>query len=270
MAILIETRGPKQGICNICGVDGPLSEDHTPPQGCIKVTQVELHHIMQILSVELPKSKGRVSQNGVKYRTLCSHCNSGLLGTKYDPIFIEFVNELGDYLKSKIHLPLTIKIKTKPQKLMRSLLGHMAAQGVNRYQKGNITEQFRDYILDETCDLPDSLNVYFWPYPYKRHVMARDCTLLDTMIDEPVSIWFIKFFPVAFMVTIDEPKGYEFNEIGCLSSYRSIKIDEEIDVSINLKKIIHPHWPELPISNNLFLIYGQEAITSFVSNRRKR
>ncbi|MGZ4957180.1 MAG: hypothetical protein ACXV8Q_18950 [Methylobacter sp.] len=100
--------------------------------------------------------------------------------------------------------------------------------------------------------------------------MARDCTLLDTMVGEPVLIWFLKFFSVGFIVTIDEPKGYVFNKIGCLSAYRSIQIDEEVEVSINLRNIIHPHWPELPVSNNLILVYGQEAITSFVSKKIKR
>jgi hypothetical protein len=74
LSVLIVTKGPKEGRCNICGEEGKLTEDHTPPKGCIKIKQVELHHIIQHLNAEQPQSKGRISQNGVKYRTLCARC----------------------------------------------------------------------------------------------------------------------------------------------------------------------------------------------------
>jgi hypothetical protein len=86
----IATRGSKTGICNICGMHGKLTEDHTPPKGSIKIGQVELQHIVNYLSNEKPASKGRLLQNGVKYRTLCSSCNNTYLGAKYDPAVIEF------------------------------------------------------------------------------------------------------------------------------------------------------------------------------------
>lgn len=268
MSVIINTRGPKHGICNICGEDGLLTEDHTPPKGCIKVKQVELHHIIEHLNVDSPTSKGRMSQNGVKYRTLCKRCNSELLGIEYDPCFISFVNELGLYLKTKIQVPPAIRIKTKPQRVMRSLLGHIAAQGVRRYEKGKLTEPLRDYILDPTLVLPHSLNVYFWSYPYRSYVMARDCALTDLTIHEPVVIWFLKFFPVAFLVTLDEPEKYNFS-LGCLSDHRSIGIDDEVEILVNLEDIIHPYWPEAPTEKTI-IMYGQEAITSFDWKKQRR
>jgi len=67
----ILTRGPKVGVCNICGTEVRLTEDHTPPKGCVRVTQVEMKGIVELLAAELPGKRRRVSQNGVKYRTLC-------------------------------------------------------------------------------------------------------------------------------------------------------------------------------------------------------
>ena len=64
------TRGAKVGPCNICGVDGPLTEDHIPPKGASRLTQVLMLSILDLLHVERPKKSGRFSQNGVKYRTL--------------------------------------------------------------------------------------------------------------------------------------------------------------------------------------------------------
>ena len=83
----------------------------------------------------------------MKYRTLCHRCNNSLLGARYDPPFIAFVNEISLLLKSSIYLPSTLSIQGQPQAILRSLLGHIAAQGVNRYLKGPLTEPMRDYIL---------------------------------------------------------------------------------------------------------------------------
>src|SRR5690349_372794 len=127
------TRGPKTGKCNMCGNDGPLTEDHTPPKGAIRASQVEMHHIVRVLSVAKPASGGRISQDGVKFRTLCSRCNNGLLGANYDPAFNEFSRAVGLYLKSTLTLPPITYVKGKPQNIARSLLGHLSAQGVDRY-----------------------------------------------------------------------------------------------------------------------------------------
>jgi hypothetical protein len=155
--LLIATKGSKHGICNICGEEGNLTEDHTPPKGCIKIGQVELQHIVNHLNAEKPAGKGRLLQNGVKYRTLCHECNNTHLGANYDPAFISFVNNVGSYLKAKIALPRVIPTEIEPQKVMRALLGHLAAQGVDRYRKGPDTEPLRDYFLDHTLPLPEHM-----------------------------------------------------------------------------------------------------------------
>lgn len=142
---LIETRGAKIGRCNICGDVGNLTDDHTPPKGCTRIGAVQLLYITERLNVDKTKSNGRISQNGVKYKTLCSRCNNTMLGINYDPTFIDFVNSISSILKSNLYLPGVIPIKTKPQRVMRSLLGHLSAQGVNRYKKGPLTEPIRDY-----------------------------------------------------------------------------------------------------------------------------
>ncbi|SJM89009.1 conserved hypothetical protein [Crenothrix polyspora] len=271
MAILIKTRGPKRGVCNICGKYGSLSEDHTPPKGCMKATSKEIYGIHVHLQQKLPLSKGTISQNGVKYRTLCENCNNGLLGTEYDPSFISFVNDLALYLKTQFHISPAINIKTKPQRVIRSLLGHIDAQGVGRHEKGEITEPLKAYFLDPSQHLPDSLNIYCWPFPYKHHVMARDCAM-GIFTDGPLevfSIWFLKFFPVAFMVTFDKPETIKYDYMTCLSDYRRLGIDDEIEVTMNLDKIIHPWWPEIP-DDNFVLLYGEQAITSFDARKRKK
>lgn len=258
MSIVIATRGPKIGQCNICGNHGPLTEDHTPPKGCQKPKQVQLHHIVNLLSDEPLRAKGRYSQNGVKYRTLCPRCNNALLGAKYDPPFIDFVNEVGRLLKSSLQLPPALCIRVQPQAILRSLIGHISAQGVDRYLKGPLTETVKEYFLDETKPLPNELRVFYWAYPYKPHVMFRDAAYLDIPSKAVFSIWLLKFFPVAFLVTWDEPQGLDY-PIHSFDAWRSATFETVADLPINLRQIPPMHWPEAP-SNKSVIVYGQEAI----------
>lgn len=264
MSIKIVTYGPKHGQCNICGELAALTEDHTPPKGCIRLGQIQIQHIADHLSAELARGDGRVRkfQSGLKYRTLCANCNNNILGIRNDPILINFVNTIIENLQSFRDLHYGITVTTKPQRLMRSLLGHISAQGVDRYQKGKNTDPLRDYMLDESKSLPDFLTIYYWLYPYQRQVLIRDAAFLDLSIKDskPVGMWLLKFFPIAFLIAWgDEPEYIKLNK---LSDWRSIAIDDEKTLVIPTIPSIHPYWPEAPTDTSL-VVYGQEAVASF-------
>ena len=258
MTILIATRGPKVGRCNICGEVGSLTEDHTPPKGCLKPTQVEIRHISSLLSQSSTPTRGRHSQNGVKYRTLCHRCNNSLLGARYDPPFIAFVNEISLLLKSSIYLPSTLSIQGQPQAILRSLLGHIAAQGVNRYLKGPLTEPMRDYILDETKPFPAGLCAYYWAYPHRSHVMVRDAAFLDIPSGNPFAIWLLKFFPVAFLITWGEPSYLEYSPHP-FEPWRSSLFGHQENMPLTIRPALPAFWPDAPTDRSV-LLYGQEAI----------
>lgn len=242
----------------MCGEIGPLTEDHTPPKGCLKPTQVELHHIARLLSADPAKEKGRFSQNGVKYRTLCHRCNNNLLGAKYDPAFISFVNRVGTLLRSSLHLPNTITIQGQPQAILRSLIGHISAQGVSRYLKGPLTEPLRDYFLDNSKPLPVGLSVSYWAYPHRPHVMARDAAYLDIPSGHSVVIWLLKFFPIAFLVVWGESKGMHY-PVHSLDPWRDSPFETLVDLPVTIRPLPPQFWPEAP-TNQSVLVYGQEAI----------
>ena len=266
--ILLATRGAKHGVCNICGAEGVLTEDHTPPKGCIKIGQVQLQHIVNHLNLEQPAGKGRLLQNGVKYRTLCHTCNNTLLGANYDPAFIGFVNNVGTCINSTIELPRTIPTEIEPQKVMRSLVGHISAQGVNRYKKGPDTEPIRDYFIDPTMPLPEHMRIYYWLYPFKNHVMARDCAYMDLRVGKPCVIWFIKFFPIAFMITFNQPDELNF-KMSELSRWRDREIDFRTTEHVALTNLPHQYWPEAPTNHNV-VMYGEEAVVSYEYKPKKR
>lgn len=260
---LVLTKGPKHGVCNICGVIDKLTEDHTPPKGCIKITQVELFHIHEHLKYlnEKPVEKGRYLQNGVKYRTLCQKCNNENLGGKYDPAFNLFVNTIGSFLKTNIALSKAVSIEIEPQKIMRSLIGHLSAQGVNRYGKGPDTIPIRDYFLNTSLPLPDNIHIYYWLYPHKSHVMATDCSYLDGRAGKSCVIWFLKFFPIAFLVTFDKPDEWNFG-LSELSIWRDREVDYKAKEYVQLTNFPNQMWPEAPTEYNV-VCYGEEAIVSY-------
>lgn len=66
---LIRTKGPKRGLCNICGEHGDLTEDHVPPKGTIKFPRMTLYGIGEVLNAQAEKDRrGRDFQQGVKFR----------------------------------------------------------------------------------------------------------------------------------------------------------------------------------------------------------
>lgn len=262
------TKGATKGVCNICGEYGPLTEDHTPPKGATRITQVEMHHIVTALSAEQAGSRGRISQNGVKFRTLCGRCNNSLLGANYDIAFNDFSQRVASYLKASIMLPQAMRIRGKPQKIARSLIGHLCAMGVDRYQKGPHTEDIRDFFLDPAKPLPDYLDIYYWLYPYNTQVLIRDAGLRNLNVEDHAVIWLMKFFPLAFLVVWDKPKGYEYTQFPNFANWRNSNIEDEVEMPIGLNVIPHQRWPEAPEQNS-FLLYGDAALGVIEKPKRK-
>ena len=102
--------GPATGVCNICGVNGPLIQDHAPPKGAVEIRSVKLKSIIRDLADDEPNlPTSRALQNDVRYRRLCSNCNN-ILGARYDQSYIDFV---AAYLFDKRQLSTTKDIPNK-------------------------------------------------------------------------------------------------------------------------------------------------------------
>ena len=96
----MKTRNPKKqkyGICKICLSNCKLTEDHVPPKGGIDVEEVIIKNYLDSISKER-EIKGKhifISQNGVKFPTICGKCNNENLGKYYDPV-LEEMRESGN------------------------------------------------------------------------------------------------------------------------------------------------------------------------------
>ncbi len=257
----VDTRGPKVGYCNICDLHGPLTEDHIPPKGTLKISQADLFHIIELLSVERPegKKKKRHMQSGVNFRSLCNICNNTLLGAKYDPALIEFSNSVTLFMKSAITVPEITTVPITPGLVARSVVGHLFALGIERRERSQLSTELVEFFRDTTRPLPDGIEIYYWVYPYHRQVTIRDGALLtDFLKSPPIIFWCLKYFPLGFIIT------WGNNHPGkiLLPRLRDYMLNAGIHpakVPLYLRSIPHQDWPEAPGDTGAVL-YGDGAI----------
>jgi len=256
---LVQTFGPKIGRCNICGAVGSLTEDHSPPKSCHRPKAVQVRHIVDLLDAECSPTErpSRILQNGLKFKTLCHQCNNDYLGLRYDPALASFTNTVSNFLSSSMTLPEVANIRGNPQWIMRSIFGHVAAQGVDRYLKGKETEQLVDWFKDDTAPLPEGIRFYYWPFPHQDCIVFRDAAYLHISRSEVCVIWLMKFFPVSFLMTFEKTAEPMFN-LPRLSNYHDL-LPVEVDLPLVLKDIPPRYWPEAPTDDSA-ITFGREAM----------
>ncbi len=259
------TRGPSHGPCNICGSVGRLTDDHVPPKGCRNVSTARMSQLFQILSEGRLPTQWRQAQGGVKYRTICGKCNNGLLGAEYDPSLIEWCSHIDQFLsalRSGIRLPSHTATEIRPNRILRSVIGHMLAAAVDRPATGDFDQELVEYFLDPTRPFPASARLYYWLYPFTSQVVIRDAvykSMLKVDREKNLTLFMLlKFYPVAFMVADARDDNTSFKWT-CLSEHASAHLDDSSWVPIYLNDFPSQWWPEAP-SESHFVVYGGEPL----------
>ena len=253
----VVTKGPKVGPCNICGIHGPLTEDHIPPKGASRLSQVAMMNIVDLLSVQHPSKSTRFSQDGVKYRILCKKCNNERLGLGYDPTLIALANDVSTYLESTLHLPSEMRVKIKPNRIVRSIVGHLLAHGVGEHRNGTMIERLTDYFIDESHSFPQELKLYYWVYPYNDQVTIKGAGVSVHYWNLFSVFMLLKFFPLSFFFVLDEPPDWRI-PFRRLDTMLSTYIDEEAIMSIDFTGLPPQRWPEASGKEGMVL-YGEGA-----------
>lgn len=256
----VATRGSKKGMCNICGTFCTLTEDHVPPKGSIAPQKMGIKSLAQTVDPIDPKVV-RLSQNGVKFRSLCPSCNNHRLGKKFDPALNSFSQSVARIIRNCSHLslPSRVEVSLQPQRVVRSIIGHLLAAEIREdMSSAPVSEPMRDlmrhYFLDTSVDLPSEFNVYCWPYRARHQVIFKGVGILSG--DQIVIGDFLKYFPVAFWLTYQAP-----------DRIREVMRDREISVHGNgfddwsaavigtkEKDTFRPNWPESPDDNEVMVI----------------
>ena len=251
------------GVCQICEELKVLSEDHVPPTGGIDLTDVEIERVFFNLTGD--NSRQDISQKGLSYTTICRKCNS-LLGKRYDWALNEFALSVGRYLKTNLTLPETIHHRVKPQRVMKSVTGHLLA-AKKTTENSQFDKLMRAYVLEPDMPLPEEINFFYWVYPYRNQRVLREfakCTLFgDSHSLEVMQL--LKYFPIAYLCSYSR----EYKNLPTLSQYRNATLDEEFEVPIILSRIEGPDWPEAIQGGNEYQFLGQSASEAVNVSPRK-
>jgi hypothetical protein len=250
----------KVSKCNICKKRKHLSWDHVPPKGGIYLSAVEQETVFSQMTVTKINRKYSISQNGVKYRTICKECNEKI-GREFDPVLNGFARGIGNILKSNLILPSIIYYKTKPNLLIRAILAHLLAAKVD-IDKVTMDEQIRNFIFDENASIPEEINIFYWVHPYTNIFIIRDIAMLAIRGKFGGKVGFfsiLKYFPIAYLIS----NLKEYEGLSELTSYRNSKPQDIIDIPINLKDARRPEWPEIVDDGNM--IAGGQSIQCSVS-----
>lgn len=255
----LETRGPEIGPCNICGKIAKLTEDHIPPKGIPRVGQAYATSLVAELGAEKVGKGSRLFQSGVKYRSICRACNGDLLGAAYDPHLINFCKQVDIAFRDRLYMPQDFEIQ--PNRVFRSVLGHLLAHGVSLHRTGPFPAAKSDYVIDPGQAFPPDLRLYCWLYPYHRQVMSRWMSrIFDLRWRETPFIFSIaKYFPVAWLCgTSDLPTHIPAGVIR-VDTLSTTAINDLATITFNPSHVPPPGWPEAPEDNGITLLNSNRA-----------
>ena len=238
--------------------------------GRFAVAPLDQYTILERLAGRSLKPNRMLTQNGVKYRTLCERCNSYLLGGGYDRTLNEFTLTVGRFLNTTLPLPSQVAIATKPARLLRSLFGHLlAAKAELEHSKPD--EAMRQYVLDRVARVPPALNVSYFVYPYPDFVIIRDVVMPARRgrFDSMGIFSILKYFPIAYIVT----NVKEYEGLQSLSFHCPENLDQVVDIPISLESVQACDWPEVVDDGNFVAgggSSGQSSVTAIPKGAKLR
>lgn len=260
----VKNRRERVGPCNICRNEVSLSWDHIPPRGSLKLAAVEMGSLMQVFSGTTEARKGAISQNGLKFRTICQECNSKI-GTLFDPTLNELSQSVTKVAQSKLYLPKIVAIKTSPQRLIRGVLSHLLAAKIST-DEVQFDSDLRQCIFDLSRPIPSDVHIFYWLYPYQYTIIIRDALIpavrgsFKTFALSHV----LKSLPIGYLIS----NTSRYEGLPELTYYRNAHPDETVSIPIQTDQIRHEFWPEMPERGNV-IFGGQSLVDSIVAAPRE-
>jgi hypothetical protein len=263
MAIYIRYKREKNGRCNICKRNSRLTWDHVPPKGSIDITPVEMESLLDRIAADPATHRPTISQNGVKYRSICSDCNNRL-GKLYDPVLNQFSKDVGQFLKSQLHFQQVLHLRTRPTALIRAVIGHLLAAS-SHPDSGIGSKSLLGFLFDENAVVPSGISVFYWVYPYASIAVVRDIAMnaVRGSFGNVGGFDILKFFPIAYIVT--DLASYE--SLPELTMFRTLPATQEADVQLMLQPVRDHRWPDTVDDGNVIL--GGATMESSIYARPK-
>jgi hypothetical protein len=211
-----------KGRCVICGEIGKLTDDHVPPRSVSPATPLELRRLGATIKSE-PSTDVRGGFQAAKFPSLCRRCNSDRLGTRYDPVLSKFASDIRRWIGAATSLKLwigrSIDVETETLSWARSVVGHLLAAEERRDPwtippEGTSTRALKTFFLDDESQWPPDMHLSAWLYPARAQVIVKGFAVSGILGPNrygPIIGDVLKFFPVAFWVTVGSAAGCRQN-----------------------------------------------------------
>jgi len=252
------------GPCRICGSTDELTEDHVPPQSAVDIVAVEIDKVTSVFQSASALPKPPISQNGLKFFTLCGKCNS-LLGRHCDPALADFAKSVARCLTSSLTLPDVLHFSLRPTAIARAVLGHLVAANTS-HDRAGFDDVANDLLHDLAAPIPESLSIFYWIHPFPDVVALRGVIMpaIRGRLDAFAVFSILKFFPLGFAVT--DARGYE--DTDSLTPFRNLPATAVADLPVHLRRSHHANWPEAPEQDNIILM-GHQGAQSVIAKPRR-
>lgn len=247
----------KIGTCKLCGQRSQLTSSHVLPKAVGNAGQWFAQSYLTIMSGHSKQFTRRRFPNGIQFFTTCKNCNSSL-GSSEDKTLIEIYDTVRRIMNHPLQLPPTIAIKTKINRLFRSVIFHLATAN----------DRSPDSLLDETAQKLRSGNLhvtqskiflFIWPYIGDKHVIVRDFVWSNIKDHTQGYAHVLKLAPLGFAVG-DTPT---FKGMKHLNAYLTHDDDSYADIPFDLfRQENDDFWPAAPSSWEMILRGDSMGIVS--------
>ena len=233
----IKVKKREKDTCNICKQVRKLTWDHVPPRGVSLPGDVYAGTFFD----KLPNTNdyGKKYQSGIKYRTICEHCNNVVLGEK-DKWLKEFETAVGEtIIQMRAHMPVILEIDVPINKICKSICGHLLA-AKDSIDECIVDAKMREYVLSDAKSTEDcGIKIFFWLYLYNTICVMRDVVPHGINNNEMPSgmISFFSSYPFSFIVGLDDLCVPGLSDLG---KYTTKNLDDIVRVSIESESVYYP------------------------------
>ena len=194
----------KVGKCALCGREGPLSYEHTPPREAFNDKRVRTitgdDYLKVIAEGDMTGAKYMEKQRGQGEYSLCPECNS-LTGGLYGKEYVKFVKEIKGLMRSSaVKEGMELIVDTSeiyPLRIIKQIISMFCS--VNQTYD---LRELREFVLNRDLIGLSNYRVGIWgyvgnisrssPFVGLGQFGKKDIVLFSEIVSDPIGIFLVK------------------------------------------------------------------------------
>lgn len=208
------------GRCHACGLLGPLSFEHVPPEAAFNSSRVYTVSGERLLNANLEHlPRGVQSQRGAGAYTLCPHCNE-LTGGWYGRAFVDWTFQAARVLMAAKGAPSIYHVyQIYPLKVLKQLVCMFLSANPLTFRDSH-PELFRFVLNKWTLGLPPRYRFYAYFNAGGRARQAGMSVAMDTQTGDIRVLSEISFPPLGYVLALSgSPPDRRLFDISGFANY---------------------------------------------------